>query len=91
MRKMSTMSNNCQDCVFFGKKCVLGHQRPWNSMTCDDYQPYCLVCKYPEEFCNTCSNLASRRMKPLEDELNSPYRAYSLEAFDCVWQRSPTQ
>ena len=91
MRKVSMMSNNCVECVFHHKKCMLGHQRPWNSLSCDDYRPYCLVCNYPEEFCNTCSNLAWRRMKPLDIELNSAYRHLSPAHFECVWQPAPVQ
>lgn len=85
MRKMLIMSNNCQECVFRQKKCVLGHKRPWNSLTCDDYRPYCLVCSYPEEFCNTCRNLASRRMKPLEVDMKPVFNTHNPVNFDCVW------
>ena len=90
MRKMLTMSNNCQECVFHHKKCILGHQRPWNAATCDDYQPYCLVCNYPEEFCNTCRNLASRWMKPLDEELQPAYGRLSPDRYACVWQPPST-
>lgn len=86
MRKIVTMSSNCLECVFHHKKCILGHQRPWNSLSCDDYRPYCLVCKYPEEFCNTCRNLASRWMKPLEEDSHPSFRQAEPVHFDCVWQ-----
>ena len=86
MRKMLIMSANCRECVFYRKTCVLGHKRPWNSMHCDDYQPYCLVCSYPEEFCNTCRIMAARRMKPLEVDIKSVHRNPSPVQFDCVWQ-----
>ncbi len=86
MRKMLIMSNNCLECVFHLKKCVLGHKRPWNSLSCDDYRPYCLVCSYPEMFCNTCRNLSSRRMKPLEVEVNPLIKQLHPINFDCVWQ-----
>lgn len=86
MRKMVIISNNCLECVFHQKKCVLGHKRPWNSLSCDDYRPYCLVCNYPDMFCNTCPNLGSKRMKPLEVESNT--RLFHLRPldFECVWQ-----
>lgn len=86
MRKVLMMSNNCLECVFHQKKCILGHKRPWNSLTCDDYRPYCLVCGYPEEFCNTCRNLASKRMKPLEVDMKPVFRHLNPVNFDCVWQ-----
>ena len=85
MRKMLIMSSNCLECVFHQKKCVLGRKRPWNSLTCDDYRPYCLVCNYPGEFCNTCRNLASRRMKPLEVDLKPVFRHLTPMNYDCVW------
>lgn len=85
MCKNLIISNNCQECVFHHKKCILGHQRPWNAVGCDDYQPYCLVCNYPEEFCNTCRNLASRWMKPLDEELHTGYRQFSAVQYACVW------
>jgi hypothetical protein len=44
------------------------------------------VCNYPEEFCNTCRNLASRWMKPLGEELHSTYRHLSPVRYECVWQ-----
>ncbi|MUM76846.1 hypothetical protein GKC30_04275 [Pseudodesulfovibrio sp. F-1] len=88
MRTLSTMSNNCPNCVFYRKGCVLGHRRPWNAQTCDDYRPYCLVCGYPRVFCNTCRNLASKGMKPHELDLRSAYARHGAIRFDCVW-RSP--
>lgn len=86
MAKVLMMSNKCKDCVFFRKKCVLGRKRPWNSLSCDDYRPYCLVCNYPEMFCNTCRNLGSRRMKPLEVDLKTNFKPVGPVHFDCVWQ-----
>lgn len=86
MRKKLIISNDCKECVFYRKTCVLGHKRPWNSMYCDDYQPYCLVCVYPEEFCHTCRIMASRKMKPLEVDMKTAYRNPSPIRFDCVWQ-----
>lgn len=86
MRKMVIMSCNCRECVFHQKKCVLGHKRPWNSLSCDDYRPYCLVCSYPEVFCNTCRNLGSRRMKPLEVESRPVFDTLSHIDYECVWQ-----
>lgn len=85
MRKMLIMSTGCLECVFHQKKCILGRKRPWNSLTCDDYRPYCLVCSYPEVFCNTCRNLGSRHMKPLEGDLNPTPHHMSPVNFDCVW------
>lgn len=90
MRKLSTMSNNCLNCVFHRKVCVLGHRRPWNAQGCDDYRPYCLVCGYPRMFCNTCRNLASKGMKPHELDLRSDYARHGATRFDCVW-RLPTR
>jgi len=84
MRKMLIMSNNCLECVFHLKKCVLGRKRPWNSLSCDDYRPYCLVCSYPEVFCNTCRNLSSRHMKPLEVDSKAVFHL-GPPNFDCVW------
>ena len=86
MHKTLIMSSSCRECVFYRKTCVLGHKRPWNSMTCDDYQPYCLVCSYSGEFCNTCRILASRRLKPLEVDTRPTYRQLNPIHFDCVWQ-----
>lgn len=85
MRKMLIMSNNCRECVFMQKKCVLGRKRPWNSLTCDDYRPYCLVCNYPDLYCNTCRNLGSRRMKPLEADIQTSASPVQTANFDCVW------
>ena len=86
MRKMLIFSNNCPDCVFYQKRCVLGRKRPWNSLSCDDYRPYCLVCTFPEMFCNTCPNLGSRHMKPLEDDPRSAFDHVNPLDLDCVWQ-----
>ena len=86
MRKTSIISTNCQECVFYRKTCVLGHKRPWNAMSCDDFQPYCLVCNCPGEFCNTCRIFASRRMRPLKVGVKSAYRSFPPPQFDCVWQ-----
>ncbi len=88
MRKMVIMSNNCLDCVFHQKKCILKHKRPWNSLSCDDYRPYCLVCSYPDMFCNTCPNLGSKRMKPLEIETNIKVQQPQPMDFECVWQET---
>lgn len=85
MRKLSTMSNNCLTCVFHRKTCVLGIRRPWNAQVCDDYRPYCLVCSYPRVFCNTCRNLASKGMKPLEMDLRPLFGSQGGAHFDCVW------
>lgn len=87
MRKTLIMSSNCLECVFHRKKCVLGHKRPWNSLTCDDYRPYCLVCNYPEVFCNTCKGLPSRRMKPLQVDMESSFTHMNIKNYDCVWQQ----
>jgi len=86
MRKMVIMSKGCLECVFHQKKCILGHKRPWNSLSCDDYRPYCLVCSYPEMFCNTCRNLGSRYMKPLDGDMRPMFNQLSPEHFECVWQ-----
>ncbi len=91
MRKILTMSNNCQECVFYHKRCILGRQRPWNSASCDDYQPYCLVCSYPEEFCNTCRNLATRWMRPLSEDPHLSCRRLSFTRYECVWEPLPTR
>ncbi len=85
MSKLLIVSSGCLECVFYQKKCVLGNKRPWNSLSCDDYRPYCLVCSYPEVFCNTCRNLASRRMKPLELELKTIFNRVQPVGFECVW------
>lgn len=85
MRKLSTMSNNCLTCVFHRKTCVLGIRRPWNAHACDDYRPYCLVCSYPRVFCNTCRNLASKGMKPLEMDMRPLFDSQGGVHFDCVW------
>jgi len=85
MRKILTMSGSCVNCVFHRKQCVLGHRRPWNSASCDDYRPYCLICSYPQVYCNTCRNLLSRRLKPLEyDRVELEDHAQPVR-FDCVW------
>jgi hypothetical protein len=86
MRKELTMSDNCLSCVFHRKACVLGHRRPWNAQVCDDYRPYCLVCGYPRVFCNTCRNLASKGMKPLEMDMRPGLYEETTVHFDCVWQ-----
>lgn len=86
MRSMSTKSSNCRECVFQRKQCVLGRNRPWNARTCDDYRPYCLVCRYPDEFCHTCRIQGSRRMKPLEIEFKPIMHGLDTADFDCVWQ-----
>ncbi len=86
MRKELTMSGNCRECVFYRKRCVLGHKRPWNSLSCDDFQPYCLVCSFPDEFCNTCRIMAARRMKPLDMDLKPPAQHHIEPVrYDCVW------
>lgn len=85
MRKMSTMSSNCRECVFFRKQCVLGRNRPWNARYCDDYRPYCLVCSYPDMFCNTCRIQASRGMKPLEIDYSPVVHQSQSADFECVW------
>lgn len=90
MRKMVIMSSNCRECVFYQKKCVLGHKRPWNSLSCDDYRPYCLVCDYPGVFCNTC-RLSSCRMKMFDADLRSEFDHLEHVEFDCVWQPSSMQ
>jgi len=89
MRKMLIVSNGCLECVFYQKKCVLGHRRPWNSLTCDDYRPYCLVCPYPKVFCNTCRNRASCNMKPLEVDIKENILRSRPVDYACVW--SPPQ
>lgn len=87
MRKLSMMSNNCLECVFHQKKCILGRKRPWNSLHCDDYRPYCLVCAYPEMFCNTCPNLGHRHLKPMKEDMLPEYHGYeSPIQYDCVWK-----
>ena len=86
MRKMVIISNNCLECVFHKGKCVLGRKRPWNSMSCDDYRPYCLVCSYPKVFCNTCRNLGFKHLKPLEDDMKPMHHVMRPPNFDCVWQ-----
>lgn len=86
MIKMLVVSRGCKECVFYQKKCVLGHRRPWNSLACDDYRPYCLVCSYPEMFCNTCRNLASKSMKPLRIELKMNMNRIETTEFECVWE-----
>lgn len=86
MRKKLTMSNNCVECVFHRKRCILGHKRPWNSLSCDDYRPYCLICGYPEVFCNTCPNLGHSYLKPLKEDLSPMYGFDSPDQYDCVWQ-----
>lgn len=86
MNKLSTISSNCRECVFYRKSCVLGHKRPWNAMACDDFRPYCLVCNCPGEFCNTCRIFASRRMRPLEMDMKPVCPQESPMQFDCVWQ-----
>lgn len=91
MSKMLIMSNKCRECVFFHKKCVLGHKRPWNSLSCDDFRPYCLVCNYPKEFCNTCRNRASCRMKPLEMDSKTTFKHFHTLQFECVWQPTNLQ
>lgn len=91
MRKMVTMSKNCMDCVFHHKECVLGHRRPWNSLSCDDYRPYCLVCHYPKMYCNTCPNLSSRRLKPLEIDSRPFFDSIHPARYDCVWSSSQAQ
>ncbi len=85
MRKLSTMSNRCSECVFFRRQCVLGHRRPWNSADCDDYQPYCLICKYPRFYCNTCRNRFSRRLKPFGFGEDVRLARLQTMDFDCVW------
>ena len=85
MRKMLIMSNNCLECVFHRKKCILGHKRPWNSLSCDDYRPYCLVCSYPKVFCNTCRNLGFRHLKPLKGDLEPVHSQVGPINYDCVW------
>ncbi|MEF2230848.1 MAG: hypothetical protein V3571_07960 [Pseudodesulfovibrio sp.] len=86
MRKTLMVSRRCENCVFFRKQCVLGHRRPWNSASCDDYRPYCLICNYPLVYCNTCRNLLSRRLKPLEfDRLERDDPTHAVR-FDCVWR-----
>lgn len=86
MSKILTMSNDCLECVFHQRGCILGRKRPWNSLSCDDYRPYCLVCNYPEVFCNTCRNLATRRMKPLEENFKPLFRHHTPMDYECVWQ-----
>jgi hypothetical protein len=88
MGKTLTVSESCLACVFHCSTCVLGHRRPWNSQTCDDYRPYCLVCDYPKVFCNTCSNLASKGMKPLEMDLRPLAEPENPIHFACVWKPS---
>ena len=83
--KYSTMPNNCMKCVFYQKECVLGHRRPWNSLSCDDFRPYCLVCRYPKLYCNTCPNLPTRGLKPLEIDNRSFFDDVQPAQFDCVW------
>ncbi len=85
MREKSTMSYSCMKCVFHQKQCVLGHRRPWNAMWCDDYRPYCLVCHYPKMYCNTCPNLPSRGLKPLEIDGKPFFNSVPLVHYDCVW------
>ena len=85
MRKVLTMSASCSNCVFYRKQCVLGHRRPWNSLSCDDYRPYCLICTYPKIYCNTCRNRLSCRLKPLEfNRVERAEHAHEFR-FDCVW------
>ncbi|QGY40618.1 hypothetical protein GM415_10950 [Pseudodesulfovibrio cashew] len=85
MRKMVIMSNNCQECVFHRKKCILGHKRPWNAVTCDDYRPYCLVCNYPKVFCNTCRNLGFKHLKPMDGDLSIEHDPLTHAHYECVW------
>jgi hypothetical protein len=47
------------------------------------------VCRYPRVFCNTCRNLASKGMKPLEMDLRPAYTPQGDVRFDCVWTPSP--
>jgi len=85
MCKLSTMSSRCSKCVFYQRQCVLGHRRPWNAAACDDYRPYCLICNYPQLYCNTCPNLLSRRLKPLSFDRDARLERFQPVVFDCVW------
>lgn len=82
MKKTSTMSNRCQECVFFRRRCVLGHRRPWNAASCDDYRPYCLICRYPSVYCHTCRIMASQRLRPLT--FDRDVRLARRVDFECV-------
>jgi len=86
MRKVSTITNNCLECVFLRKKCILGLKRPWNAQTCDDFRPYCLVCVYPEVYCHTCRSKKFRYMKPLKYDMRPLYGGHESLHYDCVWQ-----
>jgi hypothetical protein len=44
------------------------------------------VCRFPEEFCNTCRNLASRWMKPLDEDLHPAFGPISSVRYECVWE-----
>ncbi|MBC18119.1 MAG: hypothetical protein CL942_13830 [Desulfovibrio sp.] len=88
MRKMLIMSNDCLECVFHRKRCMLGKRRPWNASRCDDYRPYCLICNYPRLFCNTCRNNGFRYLKPLREKVLTRQRQWHHGDYDCVWQPS---
>ena len=88
MEKKAVMSDSCSECVFQRSACVLGRRRPWNAAVCDDYQPYCLDCGYPDMYCNTCRNQSSKALKPLVMDAKGDLFAPPPVNYDCVWSPS---
>ncbi|GAB7023071.1 hypothetical protein JCM12178A_16290 [Salidesulfovibrio brasiliensis] len=79
--KKYVKSNDCINCVFFRKRCVLGVRRPWNQIACREFRPYCLDCAYSDYFCHTCPNRTSQQLKPgnlIPDHSQ-------IEVYTCVW------
>lgn len=86
MRKKYLMTDICSRCVFYRKGCVLGHRRPWNATTCEEFRPYCVACTYPAVFCHTCRNAMSKGLKPSLHDMKPAFRHLSPFRYDCVWQ-----
>ena len=78
--------SGCNGCAFHRKGCVLGRQRVWNAARCEEFQPFCLICDYPEYFCYTCQNLRLKRYKPGHMTLMNDPEQMDLSSYSCVWQ-----
>lgn len=77
--------NECGKCVFHRNRCTLGLRRPWNAVSCKEFRPYCLVCSYPEMFCNTCGNLARRGCRDEFATSDMLIGSEKAPIYSCVW------
>lgn len=63
MERLLKEPTDCRCCAFGQNGCALGIVRAWSGR-CDDFQPYCLDCFFPDWLCHTCNNRSQKRLKP---------------------------